>query len=388
MQDFEQQDEQVDMTTRGGWLAGLGVAWFWAYFALCWSLVPDASFKPLAVWLAALALGALLCVRLVGGRVEIGFAPLGTVLMSLFALDYAEYIGSGNELRLLIDMAGMGLGGGLFVVPLYAFSQWRTRDEALGWMSALILVAAALLSLLLLAIDQWLISTGLDAVQRLQILAVTNLVLAVYIYRQIPEFFLRLVLWVIVHVMYRIEKKGLDKIPRDGPALIVCNHVSFLDPVIVGSNIPRPARFVMYHKIWKLPLAHQFFKTVKAIAIAPAKEDPDMLEEAYRRIAHSLDDGDLVVIYPEGGITFDGEIQPFQRGMERILARNPVPVYPMALRGAWGSWFSRYGGKALTGLPRRFRAKIELVVGDPVPPEKATAELMEKKVRALRGDQR
>ncbi len=380
-------DEQ-SMTTRGGWLAGLGVAWFWAFFALCWSLVPDASFKPVAVWLGALAIGALLCVRLVGGRVEIGFAPLGTLLMSLFALDYASHMGSMNELRLLIDMAGLGLGGGLFVVPLYAFSQWRTRDEALGWMSALILIASALFTLILLAVDQGLARLELAPVTRLQILAVSNLAVALFIYKQIPEFFLRLVLWVIVHVMYRIDKKGLSKIPNDGPALLVCNHVSFLDPVIVGSNIPRPARFVMYHKIWKLPLAHQFFKTVKAIAIAPAKEDPEMLEEAYRRIAHSLDDGDLVVIYPEGGITYDGEIQPFQRGLERILERNPVPVIPLALRGVWGSWFSRYGGKALTGLPRRFRARIELVVGDPVSPTEATAELMEEKVRELRGDKR
>ena len=380
--------EQQPMTTRGGWLAGLGVAWFWAFFALCWSLVPDATFTPLAVWLIALALGAVLCVQLVGGRVEIGFAPLGTLLMSLFALDYASHVGSNNSLRLLIDMAGLGLGGGLFVVPLYAFSQWRTRDESLGWMSALILIAAAMFSLILLAVDQGLARLGLEPVTRLQILAASNLVVAVFIYKQIPEFFMRLVLWVIVHLMYRIDKQGLEKIPHDGPALLVCNHVSFLDPIIVGSNIPRPARFVMYHKIWKLPLANQFFRSVKAIAIAPAKEDPEMLEEAYRRIAQSLDEGDLVMIYPEGGITYDGEIQPFQRGVEGILERNPVPVIPMALRGVWGSWFSRHGGKALTGWPRRFRARIELVVGDVLSPEEASAEVLEQKVRALRGDRR
>jgi 1-acyl-sn-glycerol-3-phosphate acyltransferase len=376
------------MTTRGGWLAGLGVAWFWAFFALCWSLLPDASFKPVAVWLGALAIGALLCVRLVGGRVEIGFAPLGTVLMSVFALDYAGNVGNDDSTRLLLDVGGMGLGGGLFVVPLYAFSQWRTREEALGWMSALILIAAALFSLILLVVDQGLAQLDIDTLSRLRYLAYANLAVALFIYKQIPEFFMRLVLWVIVHVMYRIDKQGLEKIPRDGPALLVCNHVSFLDPLIVGSNIPRPARFVMYHKIWKLPLANQFFRSMKTIAIAPAKEDPEMLEEAYRRIGQSLDEGDLVVIYPEGGITYDGEIQPFRNGIERILARNPVTVYPMALRGAWGSWFSRYGGKALAGFPRRFRARIELVVGDPVPPEQATAELMERKVRALRGDKR
>lgn len=381
-----QQAEQQSMTTRGARLAGLGVAWFWAFFALFWWLVPQVDLMLLAVWLAALAIGALLCVRLVGGRVEIGFAPLGTVLMSLFALDFAEYMGSDKTLRLLVDAGGMGLGGGLFVVPLYAFAQWRSRDEALGWMSALILIFAALFALILLAVDYGLQTQGLDAMTRLRILAVSNLVIAVYIYRQIPEFFLRLVLWLIVHVMYRVDKQGLAHIPSDGPALLVCNHVSFLDPIIVGSSLPRPARFVMYHKIWKLPLANLFFRTVKAIAIAPAREDPQMLEEAYRRIAHSLDDGDLVVVYPEGGITYDGEIQPFRSGIERILERNPVPVIPLALRGVWGSWFSRYGGKALSGMPRRFRARIELVVGEPVAPEQATAELMEKRVRALRGN--
>jgi len=110
-----------------------------------------------------------------------------------------------------------------------------------------------------------------------------------------------------------------------------------------------------------------------------------MLEEAYRRIALDLDEGHLVVIYPEGGITYDGEIQRFRPGIQRILQRNPVPVYPMALQGVWGSWFSRHGGGALSGWPRRFRARIKLVVGTPVPPDEATPVYLEQCVRDLRG---
>lgn len=366
-------------------LSALGVAWFWGFSATFLSLGTVYQLDELAVWLAGLMAGALLCVQLVGGRVELGFAPLGTLLMSLFVWRLTAEADGAEWWSRYIDLAGVGLGGGLFVVPLYAYAQQNIRDESLGWLAGWTLAGSAGMVLLLLAIDRGLQSYGIAPLYRQWILAFGNLAVALYIYRQAPEFFLRLVLWVLIRVMYRIRTEGVEKVPMNGPALLVCNHVSFMDPVMVGSSLPRPARFVMDHRIFKLPLAHLFFKTVKAIAIAPAREDPEMLEEAYRRIALDLDEGHLVVIYPEGGITYDGEIQRFRPGIQRILDRNPVPVYPMALRGVWGSWFSRYRGQALKGLPRRFRARIELVIGDPVPPEKATPEYMEQCVRHLRG---
>lgn len=371
-------------TERGVALSALGVAWFWGFAAVFLALGSVHQPDELAVWLGGIIIGALLCVQLVGGRVELGFAPLGTLLMSLFIWRLAD-AETGRWWVRYIALVGVGLGSGLFVVPLYAYAQQNIRHEALGWLAALTLICSAVVVLLLIIINLGLQALDLSVARRQGILALANVAVALYIYKQAPEFFMRLLLWVLTRVMYRIRTRGVSKVPLRGPALLVCNHVSFLDPVIVGASLPRPARFVMYHKIFKLPVANLFFRTVKAIAIAPAKEDPKMLEEAYRRVAQCLDEGDLVVIYPEGGITCDGEIQPFRTGIERIIERNPVDVYPLALRGVWGSWFSRYRGQALKGLPRRFRARIELVVGDPVPPHEATAACLEQCVRDLRG---
>ncbi len=368
-------------------LSALGVAWFWGFAALFLTLGTVHALPELAAALMGIVVGALLCVQLVGGRVELGFAPLGTLLMSFFVWQLNDTEG-GSVFWRYASLAGVGLGGGLFVVPLYAFAQQNMRHQALGWLAALTLILSALMVLLLLSIDLGLERLGLGLQRRQFILALGNVAVALYIYKQAPEFFIRLLLWVLTRVMYRIQTEGVHKVPLDGPAVLVCNHVSFMDPLIIGASLPRPARFVMYHKIFKLPLVHLFFKAVKAIAIAPAKEDPAMLEEAYRRIAAELDEGHLVVIYPEGSITFDGEIQAFRSGIERILARNPVPVYPMALRGVWGSWFSRYRGQALKGLPRRFRARIRIIVGDEIAPENATASRLEQCVRALRGPYR
>lgn len=370
---------------RGVVLSALGVAWFWGFSAAFLSLGAVHQLDELAVWLIGLIIGALLCVRLVGGRVELGFAPLGTLLMSLFVWRLTGEVETADWWARYLDIAGVGLGGGMFVVPLYAYAQQNIHDEWLGWLAGWTLALSAVVVLTLLGMDAGLQALALEAKQRQLILALGNVAVALYIYKQAPEFFLRLVLWTLMRVMYRMQTRGVGKVPMSGPALLVCNHVSFLDPVMVGSSLPRPARFVMDHRIFKLPLANLFFTTVKAIPIAPAKEDPEMLEEAYRRIALDLDEGHLVVIYPEGGITYDGEIQTFRPGIQRILERNPVPVYPMALRGVWGSWFSRHRGQAMKGLPSRFRAKIEFVVGDPVPPENATPEFMEHCVRELRG---
>ncbi len=365
-------------------LSALGVAWFWGFSAVFLSLGAVSQVDEFALWLLGIIMGALLCVQLVGGRVELGFAPLGSLLMSLFIWQLTDVDEALWWVRGL-ELIGVGLGGSLFVVPLYAFSQQNIRDESLGWLAALTLILSAIVVLALLAIDQGFQYLSMTLDQRQSILALGNLAVALFIYLQAPEFFMRLVLWVLTRTMYRIRTRGVGKVPLNSPALLVCNHVSFLDPIIVGSSLPRPARFVMDHRIFKLPLANQFFKSVKAIPIAPAREDAAMLEAAYKRIALELDEGHLVVIYPEGGITYDGNIQPFKQGVERILARNPVPVYPMALRGVWGSWFSRYRGQALKGLPNRFRARIELVIGDCVHPDKATPAYLEQCVRELRG---
>ncbi|MNQ97266.1 Bifunctional protein Aas [compost metagenome] len=202
-----------------------------------------------------------------------------------------------------------------------------------------------------------------------------------------PEFLLRFIAWILVHTIYRLRRINADRIPEQGPAVLVCNHVSFADAVVLMAASPRPVRFVMDHRIFKVPLLSWFFRQAKAIPIAPAHEDPKMLQRAYDAVAAALEDGDLVCIFPEGKITATGEINPFKGGVQQIIRRTPVPVVPMALRGLWGSFFSRKGGVAMSRPFRRgILSRLELVVGEPVAPEAASAEGLQQMVLALRGD--
>jgi 1-acyl-sn-glycerol-3-phosphate acyltransferase len=192
---------------------------------------------------------------------------------------------------------------------------------------------------------------------------------------------------VFVNLMYRIKVRGLENIPETGPALIVCNHVSFMDALVIGGNVRRPIRFVMDHNIFKIPVMGFIFRTARAIPIAPAREDSTAFTQAFDRIDAELADGEIVCIFPEGKLTRDGEMNEFKRGVEKILERRPVPVVPMALRGLWGSFFSRRGGKAaMSQLPRRFWSRIELVATTPVPADAATAPTLQKIVSGLRAE--
>ena len=193
--------------------------------------------------------------------------------------------------------------------------------------------------------------------------------------------------WMMIHAVYRLRVENLDQVPDEGPAVIVCNHISFVDPLIIMAACRRPIRFVMDHHIFRWPVLNFAFRTSKAIPIAGAKEDAAMMERAFEEVGKALDAGDLVGIFPEGKITGDGNINPFRPGITRILARNPVPVVPMALRGLWGSFFSRKHGPAMTKPFRRgVLSHIELVTGPAVPAAEALPEKLQADVTALRGD--
>jgi 1-acyl-sn-glycerol-3-phosphate acyltransferase len=228
---------------------------------------------------------------------------------------------------------------------------------------------------------------GLSVPQVFLVIAVLNVVVAVYIFTLVPEFLMRFITWVLVNSLYRIRVDGMKNLPEEGPAVLVCNHVSFMDPLILMANLRRPARFVMYYKIFNIPLLHFVFKTAKAIPIAGKKEDPAIMHKAFEDVDAALADGELVCIFPEGGLTKDGSIQTFRPGVEKILERRPVPVVPMALRGLWGSvWSRRDSMLGRSRLPRRFRAHVELIVDAPKPAEEVNAAVLEERVKVLRGD--
>ena len=394
--------------------AVLGISWFWFFGIVFTSQLPNYTKIFLGgsdgVYILALALfsvgtgiGSLLCERLSGHKVEIGLVPFGSIGLTLFGIDVyfarplpatltglepLAFLAAPGNWRIALDLAVIGVFAGFYIVPLFALVQSRAERSQLSRiiagnniMNALFMVVASVLSGVLLNVAH------LGIPQLFLAAALMNAVVAVYIYTLVPEFLLRFVDWILINTLYRIRKQGLENSPDDGPAILVCNHVSFMDPLIILGSIRRPVRFVMYYKIYNLPLMRPLFRAAKAIPIAGQKEDPQILERAFDEIDRELAAGHLVVVFPEGGITRDGSIQPFRPGVERALARRPVPVVPMALRGLWGSFFSRADsafGRAR--LPRRFWSKIELVADAPIAPERATATVLEAKVRELRGD--
>jgi 1-acyl-sn-glycerol-3-phosphate acyltransferase len=181
---------------------------------------------------------------------------------------------------------------------------------------------------------------------------------------------LRFVAWVLTHVIYRFRVKNEQHIPTEGAAVLACNHVSFVDAILLMAASPRPIRFIMDHRIFQVPVLGWLFRLAKAIPIAPRSEDPAVYEAAFVAARQVLAEGDLLGIFPEGGITRDGELQPFKGGLVKILEGQPVPVVPMALQNLWGSYFSRIeGGTAMVKPFRRgWFSPVGLNVGAPVAP--------------------
>jgi 1-acyl-sn-glycerol-3-phosphate acyltransferase len=400
--------------SRVVWLSMLGISWFWFYGATY--LTQFATFTKdvlggdehvatllLALFSVGIGVGSLLCERLSGHKVEVGLVPFGSIGLSVFAIDLylasrglrpqglagVEYfLANHAHWRVVVDLVLLGMFGGFYIVPLYALIQERSDPAhrsriiaANNILNALFMVASAGIALGLLkaglSIPQLFLATGL-----------MNAVVAIYIYSLVPEFLMRFLAWLLVHSVYRVDTHGLEQIPENGACVIVCNHVSFVDAIVIAACVRRPVRFVMDHRIFKVPLLRFIFRTMRAIPIAPAKEDATLKERAFAEAANALKAGEIVCIFPEGKITDTGEMNPFRPGLQRILEQAPAPVVPMALRGLWGSFFSRsYQGKAMRKLRGLF-SRIALVAGPPLAPDQVSLELLQQRVFALRGDSR
>ncbi|MDF2816941.1 MAG: glycerol acyltransferase [Stenotrophomonas rhizophila] len=394
----------------------LGVSWFWFVGTMLTSQLPTYAVVNLGgeptLYIFALALfsigtgvGSLLCEKLSGRTVEIGLVPLGAFGMTAFMLDLyfaragtattaglgvAAFVAAPGSVRIIVDLVGIGLFTGFFVVPLFALIQSRTPKSemsrvfaALNIQNSGFIVAAAMIALATQKFLHWTIP------QLFLALAIANAVVAIYIFTIVPEFLMRFLSWVMVRFLYRLRPHGIEaNVPDEGAALIVCNHVSYMDALILSATIPRPVRFVMYYKIFNIPVMRWIFRTAKAIPIAGARENPALMQAAFDEVDKALAEGELVCIFPEGALTRDGEMAAFKSGVEKILERRPVPVVPMALRGMWTSMWSRRDTRlGRMRVPRRLRAHVEVMAGPPVDGAAATAEGLEAQVRTLRGDQ-
>ena len=399
---------------RTVFLSILGISWFWFFGSAITLQIPaytmdilNASATVTTSLLIAFAvgvgIGSLLCERLSGHRIELGLVPFGSIGLSLFAVDLyfaqssahvlavssiSEFLARPGSWRILIDLSLLGAFGGFYSVPLYALIQKRSERKHLSRIIAanniinsVFMVAASIMAIALLRL-------GFSIPELFLVLAALNIAVAVYIYGLLPEFLMRFLAWILVSLFYRLRVTGLENVPGKGPAIVVCNHVSYMDPILLAGSIKRPMRFVMYYRIFQIPLLRFFFEHLQAIPIAGAMEDEQLMNEAFERVDEELAAGNIVCIFPEGGITRDGEIQRFRPGVEKIIARRAVPVVPVSLGRLWGSWFSRRKGGGIRKIPGRLFARVPITIGEAVPAGDVTAARLELLVRTLRGDQR
>ncbi|MEB3196313.1 MAG: MFS transporter [Candidatus Sericytochromatia bacterium] len=416
---------------KGLWNSILGISWLWtfgfAFLGLMTPWVKDslhaneavATFF-LALFSVGVGVGSLLCERLSFNKLELGLVPLGSLGVSLFTLDLAfasstsaalaqtltvpqgisQLLAQPANWRVVADLFLISVFAGFFLVPLYtALQLWskpaeRSRVIATNnIVNALFIVLYAPIQIVLIGMTNGQALPGTQTVLPLTIphlfvmLALMNAAVAIYIYRLIPEFTLRFIGYLLTRAAYRLKVEGIQHVPEEGGALLTCNHVTFIDWLFIGAAVRRPIHFVMWAGFAKHPLMKALVRDAKIIPIYPSKEDPETLAKAMDQIAADLAAGDLVCIFPEGKLTPDGQLCEFRTGVERIVARTPVPVVPMALLGLWGSYFSYVDG---TALARPFRrgiwSPVTLRVAPPVAPEQVRASELRETIAELLGE--
>jgi 1-acyl-sn-glycerol-3-phosphate acyltransferase len=388
----------------------LGISWMWFFGAAFLAEFPSFAKEVLhgdeqvaslllVVFSVGIGIGSLLCEVLSRRHVEIGLVPMGAIGMSLFAVDLyfasrglapsaghtlSSFIAEPAHWRVMADLGLLSLFAGLYSVPMYALIQLRSQPSH----RARIIAANNILNALFLigssVIVGALIKMGLTVPQVFLVVGLLNAVVAFYIFMLVPEYFLRFVAFIMARLVYRFKVRGDENIPAEGAAILVCNHVAFVDPMLLMAASPRPIRFIMDHEIFKTPVLGWFFRLAKAIPIAPQKVDAKIYEQAFARAREVLNDGDLLCIFPEGGLTKTGEMGEFKAGVMKLLESNPVPVVPLALQNLWGSYFSRAdGGPMRRPFRRGLFSRVNLVAGQAVAPADVTPAGLHERVRVL-----
>ncbi|MDW5442536.1 MFS transporter [Polaromonas sp. SM01] len=395
----------------------LGISWMWFFGAVFLSQFPSFAKEVLhgneqvaslllVVFSIGIGTGSLLCEMLSRRHVEVGLVPLGAIGMSVFAVDLyfasrglppaatalslTEFLAASAHWRVLADLTLLSLFAGLYSVPMYALIQLRAQAThrariiaANNILNALFMIASSVIAGVLLQL-------GMTIPQIFLLVGLANAVVALYIFLLVPEYLLRFIALFASRCVYRFKVRGEDNIPVQGPAVLTCNHVSFVDPVLLMAASPRPIYFLMDHRIFKMPVLGWLFRLAKAIPVAPRGEDPAAYDAAFEAAAQVLRNGDLLAIFPEGGITRDGTLQEFKGGIMKILENAErdgltVPVVPMALTNLWGSFFSRVeqGGAMVRPFRRGLLSRVGLNAGAAMPPAQVQPEALRARVMAL-----
>ena len=328
----------------------MGISWFWFLGAAYLTQFPEYSktllggddgvvILLLTTFSMGIGAGSLLCEKLSGHKVELGLVPLGSIGLTVFGIDLGlqtpppiadelrsitEFLLMDNAIRTLLDMACIGLFGGFYIVPLYAMIQERSdpavRSRIIAGnniFNALFMVASAATGFFLLGF------AGLSIPDFFLTIAIMNLVFAIFIYAQVPEFPARFIMWLLAHTLYRLRHINLYHIPAKGPAILICNPVSYVDTLLIGSVCRRPVRFVMLKPIYDLPTLNFVLRTGKAPPVTSTK--------AYDQISAALKNDELICVFSEENLTTNGEIDDFNDRIHKIIKRDSVPILPMAL---------------------------------------------------------
>lgn len=399
----------------------LGISWMWFVGSVMMSQFPSIAKDVLhgneqvaslllVIFAVGVGTGSLLCEVLSRKQVEIGLVPVGAIGMSVFLFDLflatralpapagllgvAEFVATPAHWRVMADLGLLCLFIGLYSVPMYALVQMRSQPTHRARIIAANNILNALFMIVSAVLAGALLQLGVSIPQLFLLLAVANALVAGYIFLLVPEYLLRFIAFIMTHLVYRFRVRGREHIPASGPAVLVCNHVSFIDAILLMAASPRPIYFIMDARIFRTPLLGLVFRLAKAIPIAPQKEQPEVFDAAFARAAQVLRDGDLLGIFPEGGITRDGQLQRFRRGVQKIVddaGREgiAVPVVPMALTRLWGSFFSRIETRngENVAMTKPFRRglfnRVGLEIGSPLPPQDTSPQALQARVQAL-----
>ena len=400
---------------RSVFLSILGISWFWLLGSTLLAQFPGLTERVLlgdttvvtlilCVFTLSIAVGSLACEKLSGHQVEIGLVPMGALGLALAGVhmyfsianvaelseglahrNWIEFLKAPGSVRLLLDFAIIGASGGMFIVPLYAYIQSKTPEDRRARiiavnniMNAIFMVSGSLFAIAMLQFGE----SGIPFL--LLVLILMHIAVTAFIFMQVPVFIMRFLIWMLSHTLYRVKHENLDLIPKEGAAVLVSNHVSYVDALLLAGAIRRPVRFIMFKPIYELPVLNFVFRTGEAIPINNRHDDAQAYASALEDIAQALADGDLLCIFPEGKLTQNGEIGEFKKGIETIISTTPAPVIPLALRGLWGSWFSPQDG-LFKGRMRPF-SKVEVAAAEPVAAENVSAADLRERVVALRGE--
>ena len=396
------------MKDKSSFCSMMGVSWFWFLGSFVLSIMPSiiknvfygteivASIF-MATFTIGMGLGSYICSKLSGKRIEVGMVPLAAIGMSLAVFDLyyistqwpisitgmmppAEFFAQPLAIRAIVDLLLITIFGGTFYISQLTYMQHSAPLEKLArtiaanniW-NAIFMVAAAVLIIFLKSI-------GLSAIDNLLILGVLNLVYGLITYYYFHEEMWRFTFDWLCNVIYKIEVIGEDKIPKEGRLVIAANHTSFVDWGVVMSLSPRPIRWVIDHRYYKIPGLKQFFMQGHLIPIATRKEDPGLLDNAYVKLNESLNDERCVGFFPEGWVTRDGEPRRFQPGIKKVVEQTNAQVVPIVIKGLWGSFYSFSDGGAFKGIRWNLlkRRHIQVVVLDAIKPEDFCYKDLEK----------